>query len=399
MTANLVTPTDETLADFILRNLEPILRDWELFARSLFPQDDPSKTTLRDHAKDMLLAVVADMREPQTPTEQEDKSKGLTPNNSPSLKSAGEKHAIQRAKEQFDWEPLIGEFRAIRASVLRRWSKACPTGGGRIEEITRFNEAIDEALASSVRCYAGQLEEARNVIIGVLAHDLRSPLHAAKLSASYILQNSSADAKCTTAAVRVLRSITNMGVLIADLLDYARVRLSHGIPITVEACNLKALCADTVDEVESAHPGRTIKKTFSGDLNGKWDPARIGQLLTNLLNNALIHGNPHSAVSLETMGATEAVSIEVHNEGPPIPPASRAALFEPLYQIPSELSEQTRAGSSGLRLGLYITRQIAIAHGGDISVTSSPESGTRFKVDLPRVGCPPFARAGHESEA
>ena len=378
---------DATLAGFILENIEPILRDWESFARTLFPREDANKISLRDHAKDMLIAVVADMREPQTLTEQADKSKGLTPDNSPSLKTAGEQHAIQRAKEQFDWEQLVGEFRAIRASVLRRWSQACPIGAGRIEEITRFNEAIDEALASSVRCYAGKLDEARNVIIGVLAHDLRTPLHSANLSASYILQSNHVDEKCTTAAARVLRSISKMGVLIADLLDYARVRLSHGIPITPIASDLKILCSDTVDEVESAHPGRIIKKTFVGDLSGKWDPSRVSQLVTNLMTNALHHGSPHGVVSLQASGTEQRVSIEVHNEGSPIPIASRAALFEPLYQIPSEPSEQSRAGSSGLRLGLYITRQIAIAHGGDISVTSSPEAGTCFRVDLPRMGC------------
>jgi signal transduction histidine kinase len=377
---------EETLAAFILRNMEPILADWESFARSQFPQGYSSKTRLRDHAKDMLLAVVEDMREPQTPMDQEDKSKGLLPNNSPSLKAAGEQHAVQRAKEQFDWEQLIGEFRAMRASVLRHWSKACPTGTGRIEEISRFNEAVDEVLASSVRCYAGKLEEARDVIIGVLAHDLRSPLHAAKLSASYILQSDSVDAKCATAAARVVRSVSKMGTLIADLLDYARVRLAHGIPIARQACDLQVLCSDSVDEVESAHPGRTIKKAFSGDLTGNWDPSRIGQLGTNLLNNALTHGYPHSEVLITATAAATAVSIEVFNEGAPIPSASSAVLFEPLHRMPFDPLEQASDGSSGLRLGLYITRQIAIAHGGTISVTSSAELGTRFKVDLPRVG-------------
>jgi diguanylate cyclase (GGDEF)-like protein/PAS domain S-box-containing protein len=143
-----------SLGFFIVNNLEAILQDWEEYACSLAPAAAFSQKTLRDHAKQLLQAIAADMSRPQSLQTQEDKSKGLAPDNSPALKSAGEQHALARIAEQFDLEQLIGEFRAVRGSVLRRWAAQKMRGAGRPEEMTRFNESIDEALAASARHYA-----------------------------------------------------------------------------------------------------------------------------------------------------------------------------------------------------------------------------------------------------
>jgi diguanylate cyclase (GGDEF)-like protein/PAS domain S-box-containing protein len=143
-----------SLGFFIISNLEAILQDWEDYARSLAPAAAFSQKALRDHAKQLLQAVAADMSRPQSLQIQEDKSKGLAPDNSPALKNAGEQHALARIAEQFDLELLIGEFRAVRGSVLRRWAAQKMRGADRPEEMTRFNESIDEALAASARHYA-----------------------------------------------------------------------------------------------------------------------------------------------------------------------------------------------------------------------------------------------------
>ena len=143
-----------SLGSFIVNNLEAILQDWEEYARSLAPAAAFSQKTLRDHAEQLLQAIASDMSRPQSLQTQEHKSKGLAPDNSPALKSAGEQHALARIAEQFDLEQLIGEFRAVRGSVLRRWAAQKMRGIGRPEEMTRFNESIDEALAASTRHYA-----------------------------------------------------------------------------------------------------------------------------------------------------------------------------------------------------------------------------------------------------
>ncbi len=122
--------TSPSLADFILANMDLILRDWEEFAQSLFPTAALSKSTLQDHAEEILQAVAADIARPQSAQVEEDKSKELTPQNSSALNAAAEKHAQARATEQFDWAQLIAEFRAVRASVLRRWVRENPGRAG-----------------------------------------------------------------------------------------------------------------------------------------------------------------------------------------------------------------------------------------------------------------------------
>jgi len=376
-----------SLADFILGNMDLILNDWEEFAQSLFPAAALSKRTLQDHAKDILQAVAADVARPQSSQVQEDKAKGSAADRSSALNAAAEKHALARASEQFDWEQLIAEFRAVRASVLRRWAGENPNAAGSPEEITRFNESIDEALAASVHYYSQKHDEARAVIIGVLAHDLRNPLHAALMGASYIIQHSSASPKCIQSAARIKVSIRRCDQLVSDLLDYARSAVGHGLPMNPQGANLRGLCAAAVDEVESVNPGRSITQRYSGDLNGTWDSARIAQLLGNLLTNALKHGLADTPVVLTASGAKSTISIDIHNDGQSIPIAALASLFEPLH-VKGGAAGQLPDGSSGLGLGLYICRQIALAHGGHIEVTSSPESGTSFTVTLPRE-CPP----------
>lgn len=263
----------ESLGDFILRNMEPILQDWEDFAGSLFVGEKPGSVVLRNDAKAILKGVVEDISSSQTPEAQENKSKGLAPNNSPAIKNAGELHAIQRLAKQFGLRQVIGEFRALRASVLRRWANENPSGAGRPAEMTRFNEAIVEVLTASPSHYSGKIDESRNVIIGILAHELRNPLNSASSSARVILQSDTADAQCIKAAARILSSVSRMAALARDLLDYARTRLGDELPITIEGTNVGELCAQSVDEVEAAHPGRAITTRFSGRPGGEMGPA------------------------------------------------------------------------------------------------------------------------------
>jgi len=372
-----------SLADFILNNMDLILQDWEEFAQSLFPAAALSKRTLQDHAKDILQAVAADIARPQSSQVQQEKSKELTPHNSSALNAAGEKHAQARAAESFDWAQLIAEFRAVRASVLRHWVRQNSEGAGSPAEITRFNESIDEALAASALQYSKKHDEARTVIIGVLAHDLRNPLQAALMGASYIIQHATVDPKCIQSAARIKSSIRRCDQLVSDLLDYARSALGRGLPLSPQDANMRVLCAGTIAEVEAANPGRVITQSYGGNLNGTWDNARIAQLLDNLLTNALKHGYGHTPVVLTVSGGIDAISIEIHNDGPSIPDAARASLFDPLHLKvgpPGHLPD----GSSGLGLGLYICREISLAHGGEIEVTSNPQFGTSFKLTLPR---------------
>jgi diguanylate cyclase (GGDEF)-like protein/PAS domain S-box-containing protein len=147
-----------SLGQFIVENMEAILGDWEEHARSMFPAADLSRKTLRDHAKQLLQAIAADISRPQSPGIQQARSKGLTPDNSPALRKAGEQHALARMSEQFDLEQIISEFRAVRGSVLQRWAAHKVGATAHPQEVSRFNEAIDEALAASARHYVHKHE-------------------------------------------------------------------------------------------------------------------------------------------------------------------------------------------------------------------------------------------------
>jgi PAS domain S-box-containing protein len=219
-----------------------------------------------------------------------------------------------------------------------------------------------------------RVEEAREQFIGILGHDLRSPLGAIKMAAQLLARVNLGERE-SELVHRITHGAQRMETMIGALLDFARGRLGGGIPIDRQAGDLARICEGAVAEVRQAHPDRAIVYETSGDTHGTWDADRLEQLLSNLLANAIRYGEDPLRVAVR--GAPEAVVVTVHNEGPPIPPATLPTLFEPFH---------TRApgAKAGLGLGLYIVNEIARAHGGSVSVDSLPGRGTTFTVSLPR---------------
>jgi K+-sensing histidine kinase KdpD len=138
---------------------------------------------------------------------------------------------------------------------------------------------------------------------------------------------------------------------------------------------------EAAKEVQAAHPGRTISIETSGDLEGEWDRARVGQVLSNLIGNAVLHGLKTSAIAVAAKGAGQEVMLSVHNDGA-IPADAMATVFDPLPR--GEDENRIQSEKAKLDLGLFITKGIVTAHGGKITVTSSEEEGTAFTVHLPR---------------
>lgn len=161
------------LADFIQDNIEPILQAWEQFASTINSAIDLNKIELRDHAKKMLIDIVTDLGTPQTKREQSDKSKGIESVNT--NKTASTDHGIERLESGFDIGEVVSEFRALRASVLALWGKSdSKFEQSDIEDITRFNEAIDQAITESITSYSTQKEVQSRLFSTVLSasHDL-----------------------------------------------------------------------------------------------------------------------------------------------------------------------------------------------------------------------------------
>lgn len=278
------------LADFIVRNFEPILGQWEAFAATLLPaaggMDSPA---LRDHARQILEAVAKDISTPQTRQAQHEKSLGRAPRQLDATETAAQTHAVLRARRGFNINQLAAEYRALRASVLQLWIDDCRLETPDLDDMIRFNEAIDQALAESIAYFSDQIEQARNLLLGMLGHDMRSPLQTIQMTASY-LSALHAGELVSEAANRLIRSGARMQSLLDDLCDFNRTKLGLGINITLHDIDLAAVCADAVDQLRAVHPGRQIDLDIRGDVRGVWDGQRIQQLLANLVVNAIKYG-------------------------------------------------------------------------------------------------------------
>lgn len=373
---------------FIRENLDRIVDEWVLFARQLTPATgELSLPALKDHSREILTAIAEDMEIGQDEATRKTKAKGQAPPDSQG-RTAATAHGAVRQLDGFDPIQMMSEYRALRASVLKLWRDATDTSedrGKAIEEIARFNEGIDQALAESVIQYTKDVSKSRDLFLGVLGHDLRSPLSAIESSAAILgMPNASPDIKQRTLE-RIRRSSKRMSVLINDLLDYTRTRSGHGLTVSRSTCDLRRICEEAMDAAGATNPQQQFTADLVGDLVLQADEKRIEQLLSNLLNNAVQHGGQGAPVSLAAHGDADAVFVSVKNLGRPIPPASLKTIFEPLVQG-SQTESETDLARGSIGLGLFIVREIVRGHKGTIDVASSEASGTMFTVRLPRTG-------------
>src|SRR5688572_1561857 len=179
------------LADFILSNIEPILAEWEAFARGIAPGAKMDSLALRDHAEEILLATARDMRSAQSATERSDKSRGRAyqGGDGTALNGASETHAVGRLGSGFDLLEVVSEYRALRASVLQLWRDSGPGPDEcDVDDLTRFNESIDQSITKAVSSYTKRVNQSRDLFLAILSHDLRSPLNAIAMSAALLPQ-------------------------------------------------------------------------------------------------------------------------------------------------------------------------------------------------------------------
>jgi signal transduction histidine kinase len=373
------------LHDFILAHREQILTEWERFARTCAPASTTMNVeALRDHADEMLTVIAADLRTFQAAVAQLEKSKGQAPSTGAAPPTAAEAHGAGRAESGFTVEQMVAEYRALRASVIRLWtSEQGELKSDDIDDLTRFNEAIDQSLAESVAEFTENIDHAKEMFLAILGHDLRTPLGAIYTSARFMLETDELEEPHRTLTSRTANSALRTTQMVGDLLDFTRSRLGGGIPIVRAEMNLEKLVHDVVDEIRAAHPEQKLQVVTGQGQIGEWDAARMSQALTNLIGNAVEHGAPGTTVTVEVDGEEEVV-ITIHNRGAVIPADRLDGIFNPmkLSAAPRRPSAQGPTGSLGL--GLYIAERIVHAHGGDIEVESSEAAGTTFTVHLPR---------------
>ena len=253
-----------------------------------------------------------------------------------------------------------------------------------VTETTQFSEALDQALAESIDRHLKDRAQVRDLFLAMLGHDLRAPLSGIQMAAHVLEPPALEDTGRLQAAVRIRRALQQMDHLITDLIDFTRSRLGAGLPIAKSHCDLASLANDALDAVRSSFPERAFQGDLSGDLSIHADASRMSQLLSNLLYNAVQHGDPESAISLRAVGEADGVTLQVHNMGAPIPEEAFPLLFEPIVQATKATSGRGTRSSTSMGLGLYIVKEITRGHGGTIDVESSTEAGTTFTLHLPR---------------
>jgi signal transduction histidine kinase len=371
------------LAEFIERNMEAIVAQWEAFAATLLPAAASMESpALRDHAQQILMAIAKDLTTFQTREAQFGKSTGRAPTPIDAPETAAQTHALLRAREGFDINQLAAEYRALRASVLRLWVDDCEPAAPPVDDMIRFNEAIDQALAESVGFFSEQVDMARNLFLGMLGHDMRSPLQTIQMTALYLARLNAGE-QVTGASSRLINSGARTQALLNELLDFNRIQLGVGINIVPSAVDLSKLAADELDQLRAAHPQCRLELEIVGKCEGVWDGRRLQQALGNLVLNAIKYGAPDAPVCVVVTGNTDEVRIDVKNRGEALDPSSLARIFDPLRRGLDHDHERGHDADGSLGLGLYIVREIAKAHGGEINVRSD-ETETVFSVRLPR---------------
>jgi signal transduction histidine kinase len=368
------------LSSFIREHTEEILTEWEMFARSLPIGASMDVGALRDHAKAMLDVIARDLEAPQTSRQQDAKAKGASDADERTARTAATEHGSGRAQSGFTVNQMVAEFRALRASVLRLWGKQPgPNGEAELEEMVRFNEAIDQAIAESLGRFTQDIDHTRERFLAILGHDLRTPLGAIIMSAQFILESGGLVEPFRGLVDRIEKSGRRMNQMVDDLLDFSRTRLGDTIPIARAEMDVTRMLADVVAEVAASYPNCKLEVDASGDLHGVWDCARLTQAVTNLIGNAAQHGSDGTPIRVTARGEADEVIIAVHNDGPTIPDEVVGRIFQPMKR-----SRSDRGNRRHLGLGLYIVDRIVAAHRGRIDVASSEEHGTTFTVRLPR---------------
>jgi signal transduction histidine kinase len=369
------------LAEFIVREMQVIVAQWQTFAASRLPiASNMTALALRDHAQQILEAIVRDLSTEQSREAQAAKSVGRAPQMIDALETAAQTHGFLRAQSGFDIKQLASEYRALRASVLRLWTDACQPEPPNVDDMMRFNEAIDQALAESIAFFSEKVDESRNLLLGMLGHDMRTPLQSIQMTASYLSQLNAGE-KVTQAASRLINSGARMKALLDELVEYNRAKLGLGIRVSPTEVDVADLFADELHELRAAHPERNLVLEVSGETRGVWDGPRLQRLLGNLVNNAVKYGAKDSPVRVVVADDKDRLRFDVKNMGRQIGQPVLNQLFAPLQR--GQHDERKYDPDAGLGLGLYIAREIATAHGGEIEARSEgPE--TIFSVRLPR---------------
>ena len=186
---------------------------------------------------------------------------------------------------------MVSEYRALRASVIRLWRDSGPSlDPNDLSDLTRFNESIDQSLTTAVNSYTRRVDQSREMFLAILGHDLRNPLNTVSVSADLLWALGGLDAEGREVVGHISAAAAVMGRMIGDLLDYTRTRLGAGMPTSPAGMDLADLCRAVLAEFRAGHAAPRAALDAGAGVTGEWDAARLRQVLSNLLANAIQHG-------------------------------------------------------------------------------------------------------------
>ena len=366
------------LSEFIRQSSASIVEQSVKFARSLEPLSNRAidVTVLRDHLPLVLEAIAVDLEQPQS------RGDGIAKSEGRAVPAAGESaaqtHGRQRAGTGLSIAQVISEFRVLRAVVVRLWldAKGNPDPHD-LEDLVRFNEAIDQAIAESVEFHSLEVARWRDMMLAVVSHDLRGPMQAVLATAEVL--STKATKLYAPYVGAITRSVERLTDLLDSLLDYSKVRLGEGLPLQLQVVDLGAACEAEIELLRAAHRAE-IQCSISGSATGKFDAGRIREALANLVSNAVQYRTPETPVRVIVKGSHDNVYLAVVNDGEVIAPETLQTLFEPLRRRDNPTSAAPRRN---LGIGLFVVREIAKAHGGEVAAVASDGQVT-FSMLLPK---------------
>ncbi|HEX4341594.1 MAG TPA: PAS domain-containing sensor histidine kinase [Polyangiaceae bacterium] len=236
----------------------------------------------------------------------------------------------------------------------------------------------DLAVQMAALAEKARIQEFQERFLGILGHDLRNPLASMDMGAALLRQRTE-DANSLRIIDRIQTSSLRMSRMIEQIIELTRSRLGGGLPINARPVDLEQVLLSMVEELRAAYPEQAIELSCE-PTTGHWDPDRLEQVFSNLVSNALAHGDPTKPVSIRLRREEGAVIVEIHNHGVPLTEELKARIFDPFRRGDRDSRTQRTAG---LGLGLYISNELVRAHGGRMEVESSTAEGTVFRVILP----------------
>jgi sigma-B regulation protein RsbU (phosphoserine phosphatase) len=312
-----------------------------------------------------------------------------------------------RIFHQTHWAPLLrmqGSVSEVKLEVLHRDGTRIPMvfnairhdqDGAMVHEIAAYvahdrdkyerelvlsRQRLEVLVAEATQLQADAKDRANfaEQMIGIVSHDLRNPLSIIAMGAALLAHGSLSSGQRRTLD-RITRATGRAGRLINDLLDFTQARLGDGLSVALAAVDLHESVAEAVDELALAYSGRALAHRRFGEGACLVDADRLTQLIGNLVANAMAYGDPAVTVTVTSTVHPATFEVAVHNAGAPIPQDTQASLFRPMERGTTLGSERRSVG-----LGLFIVREIARAHAGSVSLTSTPQDGTVFTAVFPR---------------